>query len=104
MFDLAPAPDPGSLQQSEAFERALAGIGSSAERLENGALVLKRNFGPLTLRMLARPQAGCTTFMRQLLKEIPGHGPVLFLRIIRSIWRASVPCRLSARSPWRNWI
>lgn len=78
MFDCPSESQPTqSLQQSAAFERALRACGAAPLRLDNGALVIRRRFGPLPLSMLARVPGPAVPLHLVALRQAGLRGPVL---------------------------
>ena len=77
MFDLADIAGPVPMQQSAAFARALDLVGLPPQRLGDGTLVMRRRLGPLSLRMIARPWPASAAELDDLLREMPGRGPVI---------------------------
>lgn len=77
MFDAAFSPAPQPLQQSDAFERALAHIGTPTRRLEDGTLVLRRTFRSLPVHMITRPRTGSPDLILETAKSIDTKGPVI---------------------------
>lgn len=77
MFDAAPTPDPIPLQQSDAFERAMAGFGRPMRRLADGTLVMTRKLGVLPLHMLTRPRATTQQALRAAIRGLDTAGPVV---------------------------
>lgn len=73
---LSTPPPPVPLQQSVAFERALRACGEVPLRLETGALVLRRRFGPMRLHMLVRPSGTDMSVHLGAMRAAGVRGPV----------------------------